>query len=371
MTCGVTRRQVTKMSIFPYTKYSCAAEELTAPRAHDSCYNLIPVRGSSRTANMGRGARQSAPAVVCACLAATLWASSANASSPPKPTPSPTPRTDIIWGHCKTTAITNLTTPPTIQRELQDMWDSGGRCPRIDNDWPDAINTAHQIGFTEMVLIVGDTMNSVPDATSYAKRAVAIARAHPDAFIELGNECNLHGFRPAQYATIARAAYQAIKSAGLKNVVLLGSVGNSRSTVGNYSMLDWCKQLVRNGCVQGEAFDWANYHIYGNPAIEERWHHLFTPNSSGESCQTVLGNPPFAITEFGASLSKDCGGSEAVQALYVKDWMAMFAAQPQFRLGTQYAIADEAPDGSGYGLRRLDLSHRPSWDTYQKQAGRR
>ena len=249
------------------------------------------------------------------------------------------------------------------------MWDNGGRCPRIDDEWTAAIDTAHQIGFTKMVIIVGGTMHSVPDATEYANDAVAIARAHPDAFIELGNECNLNGFSAAQYATIARAAYQAIKAAGLTNVVLLGSVGNSLSTVGGYSMLDWCKQLVLNGCVQGEAFDWANYHIYANPAAEEPWHHLFTPNTSGESCQSVFGNPPFAITEFGASLSKDCGGSEAVQAQYVNDWMVMFKAQPQFRLANQYAMADEAPgSGTGYGLRRADLSHRPSWDAYQQQA---
>jgi hypothetical protein len=248
------------------------------------------------------------------------------------------------------------------------MWDNGGRCPRIDNDWTAAIDAAHAIGFTKMIIIVG-TGSPPVDPTDYANDAVAIAKAHPDAFIELGNECNLNGFSAADYATIAKAAYQAIKAAGLPNVVLLGSVGNSLSTVGGYSMLDWCKQLVLNGCVQGEAFDWANYHIYANPAVEEPWHHLFTPNTAGESCQSVLGNPPFAITEFGASLSKDCGGSEAVQAQYVNDWMVLFAAQPQFRLGTQYAMADEAPGpGTGYGLRRVDLSHRPSWDAYQLQA---
>ena len=285
--------------------------------------------------------------------------------------------TDIIWGHCKTPAIINTTTPPTIERELQDMWDNGGRCPRIDGDWTTAIDTAHAIGFTKMIIIVGTGPPPV-NPTDYANDAVAIARAHPDAFIELGNECNLNGFSAAQYAAIARAAYQAIKRAGLTNVVLLGSVGNSISIVGNYSMLDWCKQLVLNGCVQGEAFDWANYHIYANPAVEEPWHHLWTPCSvgapncgpddDGQSCQSVFGNPPFAISEFGASLLKDCGGDETVQAHYINDWMVMFAAQPQFRLGTQYAMADEAPDGTGYGLRRLDLSHRPSWDAYQQQA---
>jgi hypothetical protein len=271
-----------------------------------------------------------------------------------------------IWGHCKTTALTDAA---SIQRELQDMWDCNGRCPRIDKNWTTAIDAAHKIGFTKMVLVVGGTMRSVPDSATYANDAVTLARAHPDAYIELGNECNLNGFSPAAYATIAKAAYRAIKDGGLPNIVLLGSVGNSSSTVGGYSMLDWCKQLVLNGCVQGQAFDWANYHIYAKPSAEEPWHHLFTPNSAGESCQTVLGNPPFAITEFGASLSKDCGGSEALQAQYLNDWMVMFKAQAQFKLGTQYAMADEAPgSGTGYGLRRLDLSHRPAWDAYKVQA---
>jgi len=280
-----------------------------------------------------------------------------------------------IWGHCKTTAIASLTTPPTIQRELQDMWDSGGRCPRIDwslgGGWPTALDQAYQTGFKKVVLIIGGTMTTVPDTTTYANYAVSVATAYPKAYIELGNECNLNGFSPEQYATMARAAYAAIKAAHLRNVVLLGSVGNSLSTVGGYSMLDWCKQLVANGCVKGQAFDWANYHIYGDPAVEEPWHHLFTPNESGESCQTVLGNPPFAVTEFGASVQKDCGSDDAVQSQYVDAWMALFKTQPQFKLGTQYAMADEAPDGSGYGLRRLDLSHRPSWDAYQAEATRR
>lgn len=278
----------------------------------------------------------------------------------------PIPAPQWIWGHCKTTALTDAS---AIRRELQDMWDAGGRCPRIDDNWTTAINTAHEIGFKNMIICVGGTMRSVPDAASYATDAVAIARAHPDAYIELGNECNLNGFSSAQYAIIARAAYKAIRAAGLPNVVLLGAVGNSGSTVGNYTMVEWCKQLVLAGCVQGQAFDWANYHIYAKPPVEEPWHHLFTRNAAGDSCQSVFGNPPFAITEFGASLSKDCGGSEKVQAQYINDWMVMFKAQPQFRLGIQYALADEAPGpGTGYGLRRLDLSRRPAWEAYKRQA---
>lgn len=282
---------------------------------------------------------------------------------------SPKAAGEVIWGHCKTTAITSTTDAPTIKRELQDMWDSGGRCPRIDKDWTAAIDAAHEVGFTKMILVVGGTLRAVPEAAAFAADAVQLAQAHPDAFIELGNECNLNGFSAAQYATIAKAAYQAIRDAGLPNIVLLGSIGNSSSTVGRYSMLDWSKQLVLNGCVVGQGFDWANYHIYGRPSAEEPYHHLFTPNSAGESCQSVFGNPPFAVTEFGASLSKDCGGDESLQAQDISEWMVLFRAQAQFRLGTQYALADEAPGiGTGYGLRRVDLSHRPAWDKYKEQA---
>ncbi len=196
--------------------------------------------------------------------ALALFGSSAPSRAAASPSPSPSTAAapeEIVWGHCKTTAITSTTTAPTIQRELQDMWDSGGRCPRIDKDWTAAIDAAHAIGFTKMVLVVGGTMRSVPDTATYVADAVALALAHPDAYIELGNECNLNGFSVLQYATMAKAAYKAIRAAGLPNIVLLGSIGNSLSTVGRYSMLDWCKQLVLNGCVVSQAFDWANYHI--------------------------------------------------------------------------------------------------------------
>jgi Fibronectin type III domain len=272
----------------------------------------------------------------------------------------------IIWGHCK---LTNITDSAGITRELQDMWADGGRCPRIDNNWTTAIDAAHAAGFTQMILISGGTMRSVPDTTTYANSTVALARAHPDAMIELGNECNLNGFSPQQYATMAKAAYKAVKDAGLKNIVLLGSVGNNPSRVGNYSMVDWCKQIKSYGCVQGQAFDWANYHIYGDPAVDERYVHLWTPNSAGDSCQSVFGNPPFAITEFGEACSW-IGGDEAKQAAYIAQWIQAFKGQLQCKMAIQFALADNfAGNGSGFGLRRLDLSRRPSWNAYKAQVG--
>jgi hypothetical protein len=278
---------------------------------------------------------------------------------------------DPIWGHCK---LTNMTDSAGITRELQDMWADGGRCPRIDNDWTTAIDAAHAAGFTQMILISGGTMRSVPDTTTYANSTVALARAHPDAMIELGNECNLNGFSPQQYATMAKAAYQAVKAAGLKNIILLGSVGNSTSTAGGLSMYGWCAALVANGCGAGTGFDWANYHIYGNPGVDEAWWHIYTLSSgdprtpAGQSCQSVFGNPPFAITEFGEACSS-IGGDEAKQAAYISGWMQAFKAQPQCKLAIQFALADNfAGNGSGFGLRRLDLSHRPSWDSYKAQA---
>jgi hypothetical protein len=282
-----------------------------------------------------------------------------------------------IWGHCKLTAITSSA---SIQRELQDMWADGGRCPRIDNNWTTAIDAAHAAGFTQMILISGGTMRSVPDTTTYADSTVALARAHPDAMIELGNECNLNGFSPQQYATMAKAAYQAVKAAGLKNIILLGSVGNSPSTVGGLSMYGWCAALVANGCTVGVGFDWANYHIYGNPPVDEPWWHIYTLSSgdprtpAGQSCQSIFGNPPFAVTEWGAAISRLPAGTtaqqEATQASYVSGWMQSFKAQPNCKLATQFALGDEFNDGNnfGFGLRRLDLTHRPSWDSYKAQA---
>ena len=278
----------------------------------------------------------------------------------------------VLWGHCTVNALTSSS---DLQREMQDMWDNGGRCPRIDGDakqwgWLDtAVNAAHSVGFTQMVLIYYGNLSytTLPDTTTFANGAVALARAYPDAMIELSNEPNLHAVSAQQYAALAKAAYRAIKDAGLPNIILLGGVGNSNSVVGNLSMLDWCKQLVANGCVQGQAFDWANYHLYDNPSTQEPYFHIWTPDANGDSCQSVFGNPPFAVTEFGEACSW-IGGDEAKQAAYISGWMQAFKAQPQFRLGCQFALADDfTGNGNGFGLRRLDLSHRPSWDAYKAQ----
>ena len=278
----------------------------------------------------------------------------------------------IIWGHSK---LPNITDAAKITRELQDMWAVGGRCPRIDGNWTEAIDAAHAAGFTQMILVSVLTLNSVPDTTTYANSTVALARAHPDAMIELGNECNLHGFSPQQYATMAKAAYKAVKAAGLKNIILLGSVGNSASTVGGLSMYGWCAALVANGCTVGVGFDWANYHNYGNPSVAEAWWHIYTLSSgdprtpAGKSCQSVFGNPPFAFTEFGEACSW-IGGDEAKQADYIAQWMQALKGQLQCKVAIQFALADDFTlNGRGFGLRRLDLSHRPSWDAYKTHIG--
>ena len=257
------------------------------------------------------------------------------------------------------------------------MWDDGGRCPRIDGDsfswgWGNAaMSAAHTVGFTKFVLIYYGNLTftgSVPDTTTFADGAVTMAKNHPDCMIELSNEPNLHNVSAQQYANLAKAAYQAIKAAGLPNIVLLGGIGNSGSVVGGLSMLGWCKALVANGCVQGQAFDWANYHLYDNPSTQEPYFNIWTPDANGDSCQTVFGNPPFAVTEFGEACSW-IGGDETKQADYISRWMQAFKGQPQCKLAIQFALADNfTGNGSGFGLRRLDLSHRPSWDSYKTQA---
>jgi hypothetical protein len=289
-----------------------------------------------------------------------------------------------IWGHDKLNAIT---TTAAVTRELQDMWDDGGRVVRIDVDQANnqvgltnMLNIAKGIGFQKFVLVYYANITwtgSPPSLTTFTNGALALAQANPgpNYYIELSNEPNMHNISAANYATLAKAAYQAIKNAGLTNIVLLGSVGNSPSTVGGLSMHDWCAALVANGCTTGTGFDWANYHIYGNPAIDEVWWHIYTlatvtdPRTpAGQSCQSVFGNPPFAITEFGEACSW-VGGDEAKQAAYISGWMQAFKAQSQCKLAIQFALGDEfVGNGSGFGLRRLDLSHRPSWDSYKAQA---
>ena len=129
---------------------------------------------------------------------------------------------------------------------------------------------------------------------------------------------------------------------------------------------DWCAALVAQGCTTGTCFDWANYHNYGEPMSNENWWHVYTiapttdpRNKAGESCQSVFGNPPFAMTEFGEACSW-IGGDETKQADYISRWMQAFKGQPQCKLAIQFALADNfTGNGSGYGLRRLGLIAPP------------
>lgn len=323
-----------------------------------------------------------------------------------RPEPPVTPGQGVIfWGHEKVNSVSNpsftANSDGAINSELQDMWNVGGRCVRIDVDQANnfvtgglghLLSLAKTIGFQNFVLIYKANIlfSGLPNTGTWASGAATLAAANTDCMIELGNEPNLDpgpsnaGMTAQQYATLAIAAYAAIKGTANAKPVLLGGIGNGTSVNGGLSPYFWVNTLVTNGCTLNNAFDWANYHNYGEAVSAEAFWHFYTLQGStgdprtpaNQSCQNRFGNPPFAMTEFGEALSfvtspSDTPGKEAVQATYCTGWMQAFKAQPNCRLASWFALADDFGFGgspTGFGLRRMDTSHRPAWDNYLAQA---
>ncbi len=223
-------------------------------------------------------------------------------------------------------------------------------------------------GFTSKIMRIWDATLAGMAATAANPASVVTyvnANGGPTRIIlEPINEPNFMGSTVADVAVKQRNWYRAVKAVLPTVEITLSSVGNSTSSDGK-SMMQWCQGLVDNGCVYLDGFDNANYHTYNDQAF---WH-IWTPDGAGHSCQTILGNPPFYVTEFGQALS-GVSSNETTQATRILSMMTDIKTQSLCMGAWQYALSDDAPGtGTGYGLRRHDLSHRPSWDTFLNNKG--
>jgi hypothetical protein len=291
-----------------------------------------------------------------------------------KPQPPPPPPT-YIWGTCGSVNLTSS----TRQREMDDMLAVAGLCPRYDSGPTGTTipNMLRATGFARWVALLGGSGKSFPAND----QTLSYCNTYPEALIEPINESNLARqndgvtayWTPEQIADLQMSLYSYLKSNGVTNTVLLGSIGNSWSgnvAPDNVSIhpLEWVRRLAARGCVAGTGFDWANYHMYSNdPTGYDAWQHCWTPDGSGHSMQSYLGNPPFFVTEFGYPTS----GNETAQATACTAWFNKFKNLDNCRGGCWYALSDDAPGSAGapnYGLRRMDLTHKPAWDSYHTAA---
>lgn len=273
----------------------------------------------------------------------------------------PPPEPTFKWGFNSVDELSEDQHP----REFDDAIELGCTLPRLNGSDFQA-NLARQKGFKEWISYIfqahGHTQQEYRDVT------LTYCDKYPEAIIELYNEPNLSGtdggMTAAQVAEDHLYLYDVLKSEGVPNKMVLASVGNSESHIGDYVPLEWCQQLADRGCIPGKGFDYANYHAYGDAA----YYHIWTPGPDGRSCQSVFGDPEFYLTEFGQALS-GVDGSEQAQADSIREQMQAILAVPKCRGAHIYAIADEASgSGTQYGLRRINLTHRPAWDVFKQIA---
>lgn len=270
----------------------------------------------------------------------------------PAPPPPPAP-TGKLWG---ISPSNNGGFNPAIDTQMAEYVAIGVNCPRIPES---AAASARAHGFKQFVVWVSG------DGSATVDSIVAVARQYPEAMVGFGNELNLNGaWTAAAVAAKQIAVYNAVKAAGVPNKVVLSSVGNSASSAEHLLPLDWCKHLAAAGCKYGTGFDIADYHMYdADPQHYDNWMHVWTPAADGTSCQSVLGHPPFIVSEMGAKIGVSVPDATA-QATAVKAWVAKLASLPEC-LGGMWFQCFDGTAWTGYGLIDGAGNHRPSYDAFK------
>lgn len=241
----------------------------------------------------------------------------------------------------------------------------GVNCPRFGgSDTPSLL--ARQNGFKQWLAFVSGDGSATP------AQVVAYAQKYPEAMVGFGNELNLNSaWKVAQVGAKQIQVYAAMKAARdangnpLHNPVGLSCLSSSKSKAEGLTVLEWCKQLRAAGCVYKKAFDFADFHLYNaDPTkIDADWSHYWTPDANGDSCVSVLGNPPFVMSEFGAQIGKDVATAED-QATAAKLWVAKLKSLPNC-LGGMWFQAYDGTAWNGFGLIDGAGNHRPSYDAFK------
>jgi hypothetical protein len=235
----------------------------------------------------------------------------------------------------------------------------GVNCPRFGgSDAPSLL--ARQNGFKQWLAFVSGDGSATP------AQVVAYAQKYPESMVGFGNELNLNGsWTVAAVAAKQIAVYKAVKAAGLPNKVGLSCIASPKSKAEGLTTVEWCKHLRAAGCVAGQAFDVADFHLYNaDPTkIDADWSHYWTPDANGDSCVSVLGNPPFVMSEFGAQIGKDVATADD-QATAAKLWVAKLKSLPNC-IGGMWFQAYDGTAWNGFGLIDGAGNHRPSYDAFK------
>lgn len=294
-------------------------------------------------------------------------------SVPPSP-PDPPP-TGRLWGtNTSNTVIAPGGEPGEYDaiKSLGSTWVRVGSS-NITTTLTRKSNELRTAGFNRWLAICSLNKTFMPDAAT----VISYMTAYPEAWIEPVNEPNLSPVASGQFPTPETLAaqciafYRAVKAAHPTRIITTPGLGNGTNPAG-LTPVRFVQAMAAAGYRIGDGFDILNMHWYEVAAGD--WFHIWTPapagNSIGDpvgvSMLTALGNPDFIITEFGAKIGWSWVPDEASQNNWVPQYFTALKAQPKCLGGMWYNVGDDDfPTDPGFGLRKLDGSHRLAWNTYQ------
>jgi hypothetical protein len=242
----------------------------------------------------------------------------------------------------------------------------------------------------------GRSYEWAPDESHYAAFMTALARRYdgvtrdsaglvhgPVELFQVWNEPNLPRFlrpqwrteadgrhipvSPGIYAGLLSRAYESVKAVQPQAWVI-GAGGGPNNTDtppgGSTSIVRFIRALVPYA-PPADAFAQHLYPAVGPTASTAMPSFTRLPELIGE-LDAVRPGLPILITEFGWTTSptsvRPSHVSEELQATYLREAVDMLAAIPRVRLAVWFNLQDNAEWTAG--LRRADLSPKPSWDAF-------
>jgi len=214
----------------------------------------------------------------------------------------------------------------------------------------------------EPMLILFGTSRPVSPATaaSFAGSQAAKWKGRVRLY-ELANEPDLNGWNGTNYAQALIPAYDAIKAADPRAVVIAGALWK-----GAGGPVQFVTDMYNAGA-KGH-FDILSLHLYDDPFAAGSWNiwnMAFHATPSVRSVMDAHGDTaiPIGATEAGGPVTTY---GESGQASIVGHDFDALAADPRLAFVCVYSMLDD--DVPGFGLLRPDRTPRPAWSVFKSRA---
>ena len=301
-----------------------------------------------------------------ATTSATVTVSNAAAAAPPPP-PTPPPALGSIPRFGIATGYKILTRSAADQKfELDQIQQIGAKLVRFDSlpgnqSQVDTVVNGVLARGMEPILVLFGTTGPVSPATAAAFASSQATKWKGRVRLyEFTNEPDLHGWTGTNYAKSLIAAYDAIKAADPKAIVIAGALWT-----GAGGPVKFVSDMYDAGA-KGH-FDILSLHLYDDPFAAGTWNiwnmaFHFTP--SVRSVMDAHGdqNIPIGATEAGGPVNKY--GETGQAAIVNHDFDAIQDDNLAF-ICVYSMMDDEVP---GFGLLNPDRSRRQAWTIFEQRA---